>query len=72
MFIYFISIFISLYNIQLFYIGNFNKAWHERIEIESTDNESILINHHSIISNKKSKFMNVSDSSDIEGKYYYL
>lgn len=49
------------------YIGNFNKAWHERIEVESTDNENIL--NHPFKRNKKSKTVETSDSSENEGKY---
>lgn len=51
------------------YIGNFSKAWHERIEIESTDNESIVNDNHLFKRNKKKKIVDSSDSSENEGKY---
>lgn len=53
--------------IYITYIANFNKAWHERIEVEYTDNENIV--NHPIKRNKKSKTVETSDSSENEGKY---
>lgn len=53
------------------YIGNFRKAWYERIEIESTDNESISNEHHPFKKNKRSKTVDTSDSEN-EGKYLYF
>lgn len=54
------------------YTGNFNKAWHEKIEIESTDNESIVNDNNLFKQNKKKKIMDSSDSSENEGKYLLL
>ncbi|XP_015378533.1 PREDICTED: uncharacterized protein LOC107172749, partial [Diuraphis noxia] len=51
--------------------SNFNKAWHERIEIESTDNESILNEHHPFKRNKKNKTVDTSDSSENEDSTGY-
>ncbi|XP_022176724.1 uncharacterized protein LOC111038095 [Myzus persicae] len=49
--------------------SNLSKAWHERIEIESTDKESIVNDNHLFKRNKKKKIVDSSDSSENEGKY---
>lgn len=47
-------------------IDNFNKAWHERVEVESTDNESILNKKSNSYRKKRNKLSSSSDS-DNEG-----
>jgi hypothetical protein len=49
------------------YIGNFNKAWHEQIEVKSTDNENVL--NHPFKRNKKSKTVETSDINENESQH---
>lgn len=45
-------------------IDNFNKAWHERVEVESSTDNDIILNKKSC--NKRSK-LSSSSESDNEG-----
>lgn len=49
-------------------LGQFNKAWHTQVEIQSTDSE---INIGSVNKRKSKSADSTSSDSDVEGNYYY-
>ncbi|XP_050059764.1 uncharacterized protein LOC114132292 [Aphis gossypii] len=48
--------------------GNFNKAWHKRVEVESTDSENIL-NDPLLLKKKKQNILDSSDSDNEDTGY---
>lgn len=60
-----IYLFISLiYNI--YKLGNFNKAWYKRVEVESTNSENILNDLFFLKKKKENTYLD-SSGSDCEG-----
>lgn len=48
-------------------LGNFNKAWYKRVEVESTDTENVLNDQFLFKKKKKNTFDRDSSDSDNEG-----
>jgi len=47
-------------------LGNFNKAWYKRVEVESTDSENVLNDSLLLKKKKQNTYLDSSDS-DCEG-----